>query len=117
MREKLVKRFYCDHCGKGRFHRAAMVKHEAACVYNPQRKCPLCEEAKFPQSSMPDLINALEACPTGNLDRLRFMANSCPACMLAAIVQCRTTRDGEWTDFSYKAELQDWYQSQDVYSL
>lgn len=123
MKEKLVKRFYCDHCGKGRFHRKAMAAHEDKCIYNPARICPLCVISDIPQSPMDDLILGFHASDSEGLDKLRFMANNCPACILSAIVQGRrkvtvqvdNDRDvemDEWVNFNYKDEMKDWYAMQ-----
>lgn len=110
MREKLVKRFYCDHCGKGRFHRSAMKRHELACINNPARVCPLCSECKLPQVPMTELIAAVDYT---RLQPLREKANGCPACMLAAIVQskqgCYADEDDRWIPFNYKEERDKWW--------
>lgn len=107
MRSKLVMRHYCDHCGKGRFHRTATDKHEARCIYNPNRKCPFCSAMHDSPKPMDELIAALDA----SLDELRSVSQGCPTCMLAAIVQ-QKKRDGddfEDVNFDYKKEREEWY--------
>lgn len=114
MREKTVKRFYCDHCSRGGFRKKDMAKHEERCIYNPLRKCFLCEDRHEETPPMPDLLAAIEA----SLDKLRDAAQGCPACMLAAIVQSKgeiRKEDGpdpdlmRWVEFNYKQELEDYH--------
>lgn len=109
MRTKKVNRYYCDHCSKGGQSKAAMLRHEPACIRNPDRSaCPFCQAAKVSQAPMPELRKAFEH---GDLKALRKAAGDCPACTLAAIVQTRdsTPPDEEgftgWVEFDYKAEV------------
>jgi hypothetical protein len=111
MREKLVKRFYCDFCKKARLQKRAMVLHETNCTMNPNRGCRACtlvnggngcdlreliailpDPAKY-HGSLNDwqysstlhaeLESAIDEC----LPKLRELADSCPACILAALRQ------------------------------
>jgi predicted RNA-binding Zn-ribbon protein involved in translation (DUF1610 family) len=112
MREKTIKRFYCDHCGKGRFQRSATLRHETACIFNPARVCPLCAEAKLSQVPMPELLAVFD--DWTKLAPLRALANNCPACILATIVQSRqaahlSDEEDTWIEFNYKEERLAWY--------
>jgi hypothetical protein len=46
MREKTVKRYYCDYCRKGMFKRPMMALHEKSCCLNPDRECYTCKEKR-----------------------------------------------------------------------
>ena len=111
MRSKTVLRFYCDHCSRGGFRKKDMQKHEDRCIYNPLRKCFLCEDARWDTPPMTELITAIET----SLSELRHVTEGCPACMLAAIVQSRGeirtkgAREDAWVDFDYKKELSDYH--------
>ena len=87
MRKKKVWRYYCEHCGKGGCSAAAMSRHEKGCTANPDRTCGHCREAGLNQPQMADLIKALGSGIDACVDRLRELAEGCPACMLAAIRQ------------------------------
>lgn len=111
MRTKQVNRYYCDHCNKGSLTKSSMVQHEARCARNPGRICGFCKEAGVTQSPTEFLITGLQ---TGGLDRLRVVANGCPACILAAILQERALHpegEVEWIEgFDYKQEAAAWRQ-------
>lgn len=108
MRTKTVLRHYCDHCNRGMFKKAAMVKHESNCIRNPLRTCIVCDKHDLKTTPMPELLAALEQ----TLDALRTAAHGCPACMLAAIVQAKgevrkleNPETGDvWGGFDYRAE-------------
>lgn len=84
MRERIVKRFYCEHCKKAGLSRFHMAKHEMGCTGNPDRVCRMCDYANGKGANVPDMIAAIEA---GGMKALREVAGDCPACILAAIRQ------------------------------
>ena len=96
MRTKLVKRHYCDHCGKGTFQIPAMKKHESGCTKNPNRVCRMCEIAGNVQVPIAGLIASqkgatfrtqLDVDVESKEKDLRELCHSCPACILATIRQ------------------------------
>lgn len=117
MKTKTVKRYYCDHCGKGGQSSYCITRHESTCIRNPLRACPACSEQHVSGALLPTtetvetLITEFRA---GGIAALRGKANGCPACMLAAIVQSRPRKsrpsdeDYDWVDFDYKKEMQEW---------
>lgn len=120
MRTRQVIRYYCDHCPKASQTKKSMERHEAMCVYNPARVCPLCKEVGEEQRPLASILEALEK-PDG-LARAREAANHCPACLLAGIVQSRRQLeslgelekgDAHFSDFDYKAELASWRNDND----
>lgn len=82
MRQKMVWRYWCDHCRKGGCGKAAMAKHELHCSRNPNRVCRMCIREDMEQKPIGVLVDALVGRAT--VDELRKVANGCPACMLAA---------------------------------
>lgn len=102
MRQKKVWRYYCDHCNKGGCGKAAMIKHEGSCCHSPVRVCRMCWHGELCQQPMPDLLAALEE---GGVEKLREVADGCPACMLAAVIQFpKDPGEGPWFDFDFKKE-------------
>ena len=101
MRRKQVWRYYCDHCNKGGCSGGHMKNHEKHCTKNPERVCRMCSATDGSQEPMADLLAALDE---GGLDGLRDKAESCAACMLAAILQSGGGKNGEYLDFNYKSE-------------
>lgn len=81
---KRVKRwmFYCEHCGKSSGSGGHMSRHEKRCTANPNRRCGMCGKV-----GVAGLVEALGAGDEAGVDRLREVADGCPACMLAAIRQ------------------------------
>lgn len=113
MRQKRVWRYYCDHCNKGGCGKAAMVRHEQHCIKNPVRDCRMCDAGDVGKHQMPELIQAYA---DGGLRALREVAEGCPACMLAAVVQYRITPGPGYGDdgeefFDYKDECVSWWSS------
>lgn len=125
MRKKLVWRFYCDHCRKSGCSGGHMAKHEKHCCGNPDRVCRMCERGQTVQPPIDDLIAALERgvrfVPSSDpafdgwfeadLTALRAVAESCPACMLAAIIQLKKRNPGESynIEFDFKAEAKEFW--------
>ena len=83
MRQKLVKRYYCDHCSKGGLKKPSMRMHEQGCTRNPNRVCYLCDqshdykalcaEAKALSSVAATFCQPLvSSSPSGDLKRSKF---------------------------------------------
>ena len=122
MRQKLVKRYYCDHCSKGGLKKPSMRMHEQGCTRNPNRVCYLCDqshdykalcaEAKALSSSrddhepMPDARNINGA---KEISQLSHMVDGCPACLLAVLRQSNVMA---FEHFDYKKEVAEWYREQ-----
>jgi hypothetical protein len=85
MRREKRWRYYCDHCKKSGGHAYHLRNHEKRCTANPDRECGICEQMGELPLPIKELIAVLE--PRGGLERLRDIANNCPACILAAIRQ------------------------------
>lgn len=124
MRERTVKRFYCDFCKKSGGQKAAMAKHEKYCTMNPDRDCRMCHlitgtrpepmaELLAIIPEMPDYPTIVsgdeawrrwEACQEKAREAmiaLREKVDNCPACILATIRQKNTVFPIE---FDYHAE-------------
>lgn len=101
MRQVKVWRYYCDFCKKGGCGKAAMVKHEKRCVKNPDRECGMCRVSHGGNNSE---MAELTAAAGISLARLREVSDSCPACMLAGIVQANLPDEHECHQFDFKAE-------------
>jgi hypothetical protein len=119
VREKMVRRFYCDHCSKGMFRRADMAAHESGCTMNPDRTCYLCKRsvgeeadagwvslAKFAEKLESEYAESCDRVVTDeDLKRIRTATNNCPACILSVL---RLAEIYSWEKFAYKAELAEW---------
>lgn len=105
---KLVKRYYCEHCGKGG-QTKAIANHEESCIKNPERKCWACKEFGLEQLPMPELRKAFQDGGTYAVGEITI----CPACKLAALMQERKANPSAWDDedeyFDYKAEMSEMY--------
>lgn len=73
-----------------------MEQHENSCTLNPDRECKFCLSLEIVQQPLKRLIAALgidakdgdtEKIRKERLNRLREVADGCPACMLATIRQ------------------------------
>lgn len=89
-----------------------MVKHEQRCIRNPDRVCGFCLHAGFEQKPMPELIEALSE----DLKGIRDLAENCPGCILAAIVQsgnqypCVSEDDpGFYYKYDFKTEVKQFW--------
>lgn len=78
-------RYYCDFCKKSGGQRRAMEVHETHCTSNPARECRMCDAAELVTQSIPDLFAAFAI----SFTELVALAENCPACILAALVQDR----------------------------
>ncbi len=103
MREKLVKRYYCDFCKKTNYSKGTMRSHEEHCTMNLNRVCRVCKMTCFDSDHQQADIEAMKAllpnpppeCSNRDFDdevnaalpKLREMADNCPACIMAALRQ------------------------------
>lgn len=113
MKTKLVKRHYCDHCGKGGFQIPAMRKHESGCTLNPARVCRMCEMAGEVQVDIATLIASQKGARFGDCTDevskekdLRELCHNCPACILATIRQSPGCFP---ITFNFKAECKEFF--------
>lgn len=111
MKKILKWRYYCEFCKKSGCAAGHMAKHERHCCRNPSRVCRMCIAAgDVEQQSMLTLRSALL---NGGLAELTDVAQHCPACILAALIQDRMTNpitfdkdhapSREFIEFDYKA--------------
>jgi len=82
MRERTVRRYYCDHCKKAGGSRFHMESHEKHCTKNPDRSCRMCDQLGECVTPVPVMHDAMRA---NGMAGLREASNRCPACMLTAV--------------------------------
>lgn len=113
MKERLVKKWFCEHCKKSGGRRDIIERHESACTGNPNRSCRCCLMAGQKQASIRELLTALakdidreQTIFSGvELTSLRAITNGCPACILTAI---RNSPQPVWADFTFADEMAAW---------
>ena len=132
MKEKIVKRFYCDFCKKANLQKRAMFLHEKHCTMNPNRTCRLCEKINGGHGKemnelleiLPDpanvnsitwhldnheeyysIINDFNSELTLAMPKLREATDNCPICIMAALRQKKISVPSV-EDFKYKEEVQ-----------
>lgn len=119
MRQKLQMRYWCDHCKKSGAQGPAMLKHEAGCTLNHQRKCRMCEAAGETNNQFEDLWEAFEE---GGFKGLRDACSQCPACTLTILRHahsrdrsgyvegdiCSTDDDGQYA-YDYKEDCKSFW--------
>lgn len=128
MKEKIVKQYMCEFCGKKRYRRHIMAQHEKRCTANPDRKCGMCKSkncrireivlivkttARLAGREVPDSpvleFNTVNGLPTKSetLKQIEYEAHHCPACILAV------HRAGEFfTEFDFKKASEAWWNEQ-----
>jgi hypothetical protein len=115
MKEKLVKRYYCEFCRKGMSQRPAMEKHETHCTLNPNRRCKMCiiitgGDEPVPMSELAALLPGEVDHPFSNpvaeaLPNLREKVDNCPCCIMAALRQ-KGLAGYVTTEFDFRKECQ-----------
>ena len=122
MKTKTVTRYSCEFCSKRGFQRHAMKKHEAACIRNPDRWCPLCAQVEHEQAPIAELVGeiVIDHCVdfgtnedrafVASLGNLMQRCQGCPACALAAICQHPSKPVCAVEVFQYSAAKGDWYE-------
>ena len=118
MRSKMMRRYYCEFCGKGGMSSHHMVKHEKHCTMNPDRKCRMCA---FIDNASPNTREFIARVPVPEYDKevgsflwvlinraeiaaaiSKILVDSCPACSLAVLRQ--TKIHSFEAGFDYKKE-------------
>ena len=105
MRQKMMMRYWCDHCNKPGGSSHAMKKHELICTKNPERHCGMCSLMENVQKPMSELVAIMQEPAKLLTDtlchgydnamreamvKLRQETSNCPACILAALRQSGT---------------------------
>ncbi len=95
MTRKQVWQYWCEHCGKHNLSAASIAQHEKHCTRNPARVCRMCIASEGEQLSIRELTKCIDiSLPDEGLSMLRTVSGHCPACMLAALLQCGAHRPG-----------------------
>lgn len=135
MHFKIVKRYYCDFCGKSGLSASHISRHEKACTLNPQRICRMCHmdmdgtimNENGAQAEMETLLallpdpkpylqvdeygtgyGSMENVVNAALPALREAAGGCPACMMAALRQKGIPIPCA-TEFIWNKEREQWW--------
>lgn len=107
MRERTVKRYYCDFCKKAGLSKFYMQRHEDHCTMNPNRGCRMCVFVNGGNGTpiaemlalLPDPITTSSLCEldseyqkfaetvNASLAPIRLITDNCPACIMAAYRQ------------------------------
>jgi len=125
MKNKMVKQYICDFCGKKGLSATHMKRHETYCTKNPQRGCRMCnvadtlvshkriiemlpvpviEEGEFGDKHLlnAEIINGVLRNLKADDDYIY-----CPACVLAALRQKGVLVRS--TEFDFKKECADFW--------
>uniref|UniRef100_A0A6M3K226 Uncharacterized protein n=1 Tax=viral metagenome TaxID=1070528 RepID=A0A6M3K226_9ZZZZ len=117
MKVKRVNRYYCEYCKKSGCSARHMRHHEERCTMNPGRKCGMCGLIDAEQQPMETLLAVLPDPAlfwkdwaftyTAEIQKavadLREIADGCPACILAALLQ-KGIPVGAIYDFNFREE-------------
>ena len=95
MRKKQVWRYFCEFCKKSGCSGGHLRRHEETCTANPARACRMCRPGVAVLDPPTAKLVAILTEPGENtteaweekMERLRDLAQECPACILAAIRQ------------------------------
>jgi len=125
MTRKQVWQYWCGFCGKHNLSSASIAKHEKHCTKNPARVCRMCKASGGEQLPIEELAKCIDiSLPDEGLSMLRTVSGHCPACMLAALLQCGAHKPGftlmyhgivrtlfmNLSDgFNFKAECKSWW--------
>jgi len=132
MKCKTVTQYKCDYCGKKKYSKSAMIKHEKHCTMNPQRECRFCIKsqgdscnniselvARIPKDiivqcmdnefQFEELSNVKEI--EAEFNKIKEEINGCPACLLAVIRQSKTSA---YLNFDYKKEVEMFWKDYEV---
>lgn len=96
MKSRTVTMHYCEFCKRKGQRSKLVAKHEAECFFNPERVCRLCADDQLEQKPLAELITTYRELGGA---ALATMAEGCPACINATVVQ--TWRDVDALDPSY----------------
>jgi hypothetical protein len=127
MREKIVRRFYCDFCSRGGFKKPSIQTHETSCTKNPNRVCGTCNSAVRNYAEIVAGLKLQEGVDQQESDgvqreyltvfsesALRWLylqCDHCPTCVLSVL---RQGKFEAFEIFDYKQELIDWHAEQMV---
>lgn len=124
MTRRQVWQYWCEHCGKHNLSAASIAQHEKHCTKNPARICRMCKASGGEQLPIEELAKCIDiSLPDEGLSMLRTVSGHCPACMLAALLQCGAYRPGYTLmtagyvrgmlelpePFDFKAECKAWW--------
>jgi hypothetical protein len=115
MTKKKVWRYKCDYCKKSNCSASSIKKHERGCTANPERVCGMCAAVGNEQASslkIPILQISIEIndrSPDAILAWMRTLTGNCPACILSAIRQSKSTAYFE-NIFDFKEECELFWQ-------
>lgn len=100
---KKVNQYECEFCGKKKYSKAAINKHEKHCTMSPHRTCRMCEELKGASVDYLEDVKALMPDPVrdennfgkivnfelvvSSLEKVIDRVENCPACVLAVLRQ------------------------------
>ena len=126
MTRRQVWQYWCEHCGKHNLSAASIAQHEKHCTKNPARICRMCKASGNEQMPIEELAKCIDiSLRDEGLSRLRDASGNCPACMLAALLQCGAHKPGytlmyggmmrtmflNLSDgFDFKAECKSWWE-------
>jgi hypothetical protein len=129
VRTKMVKRYWCEFCGKASCSAGHMARHERHCTKNPNRECRVWVLLEKGQPKMADLLavlpdpgayltqdarvsdqdffddTALGSAMASALPKLREATDDCPACIMAALRQKGIPLPVA-RDFDFKKEME-----------
>lgn len=103
MKARKVTQYRCDHCRRASLSASAMAKHEAWCLFNPQRKCPDCERV--------GAVEVPAVVMKGGFCEVKGSAGQCPNCLRSAVARNNRGAVGvedTWINYSkeqYQADL------------
>lgn len=110
MREKTVKRYFCEYCrrsGGSKFH---MAKHERGCTNNPARICTMHEFIGGGEDDTPVSENVAFLTASG-FTALRAKVENCPACLLATLRQSDDPLFDQVIEFDFKVEREAFWEA------
>lgn len=115
MKQKLVWRFWCEHCHKGGCGKWQMERHEKHCTLNPNRECRMCGDRGRDYAQLAQELSKYsrnysfdeDHCSISKkgVDWLRKELDGCPACMLAVLRMGKMWNN----DWQYKTEHEAWW--------
>lgn len=128
VKERTVKQFTCDYCGKKRYRRHIMASHELHCTLNPNRSCRMCKGKphinqiilvvkataklkgyELASSQIVDFnpTSGYQAPESEVLKQIQELTDSCPACVLAV-----HRVGGFFTEFVFREACDRWFQEE-----
>ena len=97
MKTKYKNVYYCEFCKKNGLVKSIILKHEAHCTKNINRKCRVCELLEQEASNIKEIVEEFKGAKklqelkelddNSLLKQLNRKTNGCPACILAILRQ------------------------------